>query len=266
MVDRLGLALSDLSAHDPLGRIGCDVLLSQLARELEAPPSERRLPDVQPDTALAHCLHDHVNVRMSPLGVQDESVPVLGAELFSKKGPGGRQESARGCPLRHAEDDFVHELWQSPCARGRQLESSPILFQIQIHLLHEAATEAGSPHYRAGVRLEPELSTTRNVIQVLADGAEIVRLGRGDPDDHLGRAPNSAFNLFNLLGGESHGALPTVAAIVRESAAGSGAAQGSRGLTSSPRGDGRCGSAYCSTSVRACPWRSGDRFPAASPP
>ncbi len=69
----------------------------------------------------------------------------------------------------------MHELWQSSSARDRQLESTSILFQIQIHLLHETAADAPSPHHFTGVRLEPELPAARDVIQVLADGAEIVR-------------------------------------------------------------------------------------------
>jgi hypothetical protein len=137
---------------------------------------------------------------MSPVGVQDESVSVLDAELCSKKAPSGSQEASRGRPLRHAEDDFVYELWQSSSARDGQLESSSILFQIQIHLLHETATDVGSLHYLAGVCLEPKLSTACDVVQVLANGAEIVRLRRGDSDDHLRHATNGAFNLLNLLG------------------------------------------------------------------
>jgi len=102
-----------------------------------APFPQRRLLDIEAHALLAHCLDDHVHLRVRFIGVEDHGVAMLGPKLLPREGLNCRQDLLRWDTCWHREQELMHKLRRSLDPSGLDVSGTSVLFQIEVPILDQ---------------------------------------------------------------------------------------------------------------------------------
>jgi hypothetical protein len=84
-IDAIEFGGQTIAAHRSLGGVCLHPMGAQMSRELLSPLPKSCLSDIEPDSLLAHSLHNHMDMRMRLICMQDHRVPVLERERLSRE-------------------------------------------------------------------------------------------------------------------------------------------------------------------------------------